>query len=188
MPFDASEKGPRNQSRVTSSALHLWTIQREATWRLWQRAGNLSSSWQYVPAEWRVAYRWMAAALARKSEPPSQSAAPVWAWFQSHGAARNKPDLRWAGHLETGTRGVRVELVLSESSVLLSDFELWHYVLNNWALQDGSGSRRRNWRHIFDLDFALEDVARRRSEKAIQAVFWTASMSAVVRVDSFVAR
>jgi len=130
----------------------------------------------------------MAAALARKIEPPTKSAAPVWAWFQFRDAARKKPDLRWAGHLKSGTRGVRVELVLSPSSVLLSDFDLWHYVLNNWALDDGSGSRRRNWSRIFDLDFALEDIARVRARKAIQAVFWTAPLSAVADLDSFVAR
>ncbi len=173
---------------MTASPLRLWTIQPGATWTRWKRTGNLCSGWRYAPAEWGVAYGWMAAALARKIEPPTKSAAPVWAWLQCQGAARKKPDLRRAGHLASGMRGVRIELLIPPSRLLLSDFELWHYVLNNWALHDDSGSRRRNWRRIFDLDFTLEGVARGRQHKAIQAVFWTAPLSAVVRVDSFVAK
>jgi hypothetical protein len=36
--------------------------------------------------------------------------------------------------LPPGTRGYRVEFEIADSDVLLSDFELWHYVLNYWYL------------------------------------------------------
>ena len=45
-----------------------------------------------------------------------------------------KPDLRAAGYLNKGERGVRVELKVANDRVLLSDFDLWHYVLNYWHL------------------------------------------------------
>ena len=35
-----------------------------------------------------------------------------------------------------GERGVRVELEVADDRVLLSDFDLWHYVLNYWYLPE----------------------------------------------------
>ena len=50
---------------------------------------------------------------------------PIWAWY------RPKPDLRRVGHLPRGEPGVRLEFVAPAESVLLSDFEAWHNVLND---------------------------------------------------------
>jgi hypothetical protein len=36
--------------------------------------------------------------------------------------------------LPKGTRGVRVEFQVDDERVLLSDFDLWHYVLSYWYL------------------------------------------------------
>jgi hypothetical protein len=46
------------------------------------------------------------------------------------------PDLRTSGFFEKGIPGVRLECDVPEDRVLLSDFELWHYVLNYWYLPD----------------------------------------------------
>ena len=35
-----------------------------------------------------------------------------------------------------GDRGVRIEFAISDRLVLLSDFDLWHYVLNYWYLPE----------------------------------------------------
>ena len=40
------------------------------------------------------------------------------------------------GHLPKGERGVRLELQVADDRVLLSDFDLWHYVLNYWYLPE----------------------------------------------------
>ena len=47
-----------------------------------------------------------------------------------------KPDLRSSGHLLKGERGVRIEFRVSDRLILLSDFDLWHYVLNYWYLPE----------------------------------------------------
>ena len=61
---------------------------------------------------------------------------PLWAWFQCDGATCMKPDLRSSGHLLKGERGVRIEFRVSDRLILLSDFDLWHYVLNYWYLPE----------------------------------------------------
>ena len=69
-----------------------------------------------------------------KTPRPGKSILPIWAWYQWEGVNGRKPDLRSAGYLPRGERGVRVELEVDEDRVLLSDFDLWHYVLNYWYL------------------------------------------------------
>jgi len=54
---------------------------------------------------------------------------PIWVWSQWWGD-RRRPDLRASGHLPKGACGVRVECKVDHDRVLLSDFELWHFVLN----------------------------------------------------------
>ena len=58
---------------------------------------------------------------------------PIWVWWQWW-ADRRRPDLRASGFLPKGVRGIRVECRVKEDQVLLSDFELWHYILNYWYL------------------------------------------------------
>ena len=82
-------------------------------------------------------YLWMAEQMERrlKVPRPSKDAMPIWAWHQWEGK-RRKPDLRSGGHLPKGEQGVRLELQVADGRVLLSDFDLWHYVLNYWYLPE----------------------------------------------------
>ena len=90
---------------------------------------------------------------------------------------------------------------MDASEVLLSDFELWHYVLNYQYLPlsmkdsrrfddilEAQGSRtpsdvpgrarsfhcavRKSWTRIFDLNWSVPDIASNFGQKAIQATFW----------------
>jgi hypothetical protein len=81
-------------------------------------------------------YAWMARQMERrlKTPRPSKDALPIWAWYQWEGVNRRRPDLRAGGYLSKAERGVRVELEVADDRVLLSDFDLWHYVLNYWYL------------------------------------------------------
>ena len=72
---------------------------------------------------------------------------PIWAWYQWEGS-RRKPDLRASGYLPKGEPGVRLELRVADDRVLLSDFDLWHYVLNYWYLpksEKAGEALRTNW-------------------------------------------
>lgn len=58
---------------------------------------------------------------------------PIWAWCR-------KPDLRQTGHFTSGVKGVRLELEVPSSLVLLSNFEDWHWVLNGGTNENDFGS------------------------------------------------
>jgi len=166
----------------------LWTIQPASTWATWQREGTLSSAWHHTPIELRPQYEWMAQRFAQLVPAPSASAALVWAWLQFGGAARARPDLRRRAHLPPRTPGVRIELQLDATEVLLSDFELWHFVLNGWPIPPRGTIHSANWSRIFDLQFRHRDVALPFHMKRIQAVFWSAPLSSIRSVTPFVAR
>lgn len=127
------------------------------------------------------------------------------------------PDLRASGHLPSGTAGVRLELEVDPDEVLLSDFDLWHYVLNYWYLptsaSDGNRFQRElaavglsfyrsrplpdakyhdeivsSWDRIFALDWSQRGLASPRKRKAIQACMWEIRPEMVRRRREFTAR
>jgi len=49
---------------------------------------------------------------------------------------KRMPDLRSCGHLPRGIPGIRLELEVEEERVLLSDFSMWHAVLNQTYLAE----------------------------------------------------
>ena len=196
----------------------LWSIQSEGAWQTLETSGVLRASQALAESLFAGAYRWMTEKMRERiGPPPSPDAWPVWAWSQWAGVRRQRPDLRSVGHLARGERGVRMELEAPASMVLLSDFELWHYVLNGWylpaSLADGErfdallASKgfahpgdvaeeegeihdriRASWDRIFDLDWAEPDVASSRDEKSIQGTLWELSIEQVRVVRRFTAR
>ena len=179
----------------------LWTIQSIAAWKILQREQVLFADQRYSEALFLDAYKWMAKKMEYRIEPESEiTSLPLWAWYQWEGK-RRKPDLRSSGYLSKGQRGVRIEFEQSDKGVLLSDFELWHYVLNYWYLPrtvaDGeafeaelsehnlsffemkplpvSAYHQRiedSWDRIFDLDWVDEEITHPFGKKSIQATFW----------------
>jgi len=107
-----------------------WSNLTADAWDELQQSGKLRASRRHVDPDFMRAYVWMADQMDRRLGPrPSKDTLPIWVWWQ-WGGKRRRPDLRASGHLPKGTRGVRVECKVQEDRVLLSDFELWHYVLN----------------------------------------------------------
>jgi hypothetical protein len=98
-----------------------------------------------------------------------------------------RPDLRTSGQAPRGEPGYLLKLDIDEESVLLSDFELWHYVLNEWDIQV-DGSTGRNWDKIFDISWYQKDTTRENEKKAIQATFWEIRLSSVLSAQRFVGR
>ena len=113
----------------------IWSNLTQQAWDELQKQGCLRVSHRHVEKDFVRSYLWMASQMERrlKTPKPSEDSMPIWAWWQWWGD-RRRPDLRASGYLPKGTRGVRVELQVEADCVLLSDFELWHYVLNYWYL------------------------------------------------------
>src|ERR1051325_1055844 len=144
----------------------LWTIQTESAWQKAQKCGTLRADGRRQWRSFRRAYRWMQSEMSRRiGPPPSGVRYPIWAWLQYESVQKLRPDLRRAGHLPAGSQGVLIEFHASEGAFLLSDFDLWHYVLNRWYLPRitseviGVESTQlvsecrltRSWEAIFDI-------------------------------------
>jgi len=127
---------------------------------------------------------------------------PVWAWYQ-YGGKRKKPDLRCSGHLPRGTKGVCVEFDACESEVLLSNFDHWHCLLNNWYLCKNEEEDayfkmypqlltetvvRKSWDRMFDLTFGSEGLWGPMNERWIQACVPLVYNHQIRDVTRFVAR
>jgi hypothetical protein len=116
--------------------------------------------------------------------------------------------------LAKGQKGVRIELDLDETEVLLSDFEKWHFVLGGWFLSydeaedeqfDREKTRlgyrytdphpeplkarvRASWDRIFDLKGGDPDWFGKASKQAIQATFWELRLKDVTDVTFYTDR
>jgi len=113
----------------------IWSNLTQQAWKELQTQGRLRVSRRHTEKDFLGSYLWMASQMERRLQTPrpSEDSMPIWAWWQWWGD-RRRPDLRASGYLPKGTRGIRVELRVQADHVLLSDFELWHYVLNYWYL------------------------------------------------------
>ncbi|MCR4868321.1 MAG: DUF3841 domain-containing protein [Lachnospiraceae bacterium] len=130
---------------------------------------------------------------------------PVWAWH-TRKWKHNRPDLRLGGYGKRGDRLSCIEFEIPESEVLLSDFDAWHFVLNNLWL-DGSvtEAERKNeiyfdsltkeeqerakadsWNRIFDISPYENDWIVRGCY--IQAVFWKLRPDMVTECRFFTAK
>lgn len=115
----------------------IWSILTPEAWHELNRKGYVRADRRHADEYFIASYDWMADQMERrlKTPRPSKSAMPIWAWFQWYGNKRQKPDLRSLRHWHPkGERAVRVGFRVDDDRVLLSDFELWHYVLNYWYL------------------------------------------------------
>lgn len=198
--------------------MRLWTIQTAAVWQSLQEQTVFRADPALVEPDFRGAYAWLAGEMRRRLPPPPPGVeTPVWAWQQYLDPKRKRPDLRSSGHLPRGERGVRLTLEIDDALVLLSDFELWHFVLNYWyvpaseedgerfdALLDAAGAGyqqwrvlpppdldaaiRDSWQRIFDLTWVEPYVTGDSADRPVQATFWELPLSAVQDVDWFTAR
>jgi hypothetical protein len=198
--------------------MRLWTIHTPEAWAELNAKGFLRcDSARVFDESFRPAYEWMTKQMTQRiGSPPTNEVNPIWAWYQWRTQHRPKPDLRAGGYLDKGKRGIRIEFNVDERRALLSDFDLWHYVLNYWYLpvseKDGEAFDGRlaaqglsyhktkplptnfhdvieqSWNRIFDLDFAAEDISSPREQKSIQACLWEVRLPDVTGVVEFMAR
>lgn len=182
----------------------LWTIQTAEALQHLERKLRLRGDWRRVPKDYRQAYQWMTGQLSNRLGIPTRRP-PLWAWHSYDGAARRRPDLRTSGHLPRGTRGVRLELDAPEELVLLSDFMMWHCVLNDHYLsltateekraeameRAGELTRRmiiESWEKMFDLSRGSSYGWGPKKRRSIQGCLPWLELDWVKRVDRFAAR
>ncbi len=197
--------------------IQLWTIQPIEWYEKLLKNGVIHGEKQFVDEYLVLPYHWMIKNMdERIGKRPFSECHPVWAWYQYGDSKRRKPDLRNTALLPRGTKGVRMEIRKKESEVLLSDFDLWHYVLNYWHIADSEEKCgefdhllecqniafvdkesytleirqkiEQSWGKVLDLNYASNYTAYPFDEKSVQATFWTLSVDEVVKVEEFMAR
>ena len=152
-------------------------------------------------------YDWLVKEMYKRvGSAPSGVSYPVWAWY-SRDWKHKKPDLRNAGYDTPGTRCVCIELEIPDNEVLLSDYDLWHYVLNKWWIDDSTceeeWDRNQDWFDSLSVDyreklkvdswskiFDLTPVNTKWMCKGryIQATFWVLCKENIVDVRYFVCK
>lgn len=194
--------------------MRLWTIQPEEVYeklleeKTFRCEKELSENLTDVGCQdFMKAYDWLVQQMDKKGiEHPEGVTYPVWAWH-TRKWKHTKPDLRYSDYGRRGEHLVCMELEIPDDQVLLSDFERWHDVLNNWYSDASTNEEEwekehewydnlpeeqkkeellKSWERIFDL--TPIDTDWRANGRYIQAVFWELKLENIIDVRHFVCK
>lgn len=175
----------------------LWTIQHQCAYENMQKTGVLRADEAHLCDDTFLdAYDWMVSQMkARIGNPPEGVRFPVWAWYQWEGK-RKRLDMRFHGRGwgEKGNPIVLLTVEVPESCVLLSDFDYWHHVLNDWdiifpdreAAVYSKEEKRKSWENIFDITCTFDGEQHKRL--TTQATLWEIKQEWVKKAEHFVSR
>ena len=191
--------------------MKLWTIQPAEIMNEIEEKGYFicipekAENLQYD--SFKRAYEWLLKEMSvRVSEKPTDVSFPIWAWH-TRDWKRKKPDLRCSAYDKKGTKCVCLELEVPDNEVLLSDFDHWHYVLNNMYLDNSTNeeewekeqdwfdtlspeekekTRENSWLKIFNIEPIDTDWV--CSGRFIQATFWKLKKEYIKSTQYFTAR
>lgn len=187
--------------------MRLWTMQPIEVYDVLLKDGVFRCDPAKIPEpSFAASYGWLIDKLDKKDKKPNNVQLPIWAWYRYDGKEK-KPDLRHSAFGVHGEKMVCIELEIPENKVLLSDFDAWHYVLNDWWL-DGSHCEEdwdknhawfqtlssdeqnkikvQSWEKIFDImPYKNEWTSK---GYYVQAVFWELKKEYIKKVQHFTAR
>lgn len=149
-------------------------------------------------AEFRRSYQWMIQQMIEKiGKAEKVGSYPVWAWYRRD-YQRKRPDFR---ERRDYPDEVCIELDIPDEKVLLSDFDAWHFVLNDLyysnATNDAEWERQaewfsslsekeqeqvkeESWKRIFDISPRFGDWE--HNGRMVQACFWKIEKAQVRKV------
>lgn len=114
----------------------IWTIQHYPAYEQLQETGHLRANENYLFCmdDSRHAYDWISAKMISAGLIPPQGVRyPIWAWYQWEGK-RKRCDMRKGGHANRGKKIVQLTIEVNDQYVLLSDFDLFHYLIGYWYM------------------------------------------------------
>lgn len=192
--------------------MRLWTMQPVEAYDILMRDGVFKCDPEKVcEPSFLDRYAWMNEKLNEKDTRPEDIEYPIWAWYRFNGKEK-KPDLRHSCYGTRGDKMVCMEIEIPDEKVLLSDFDLWHFVLNDWWLdnelfKDGYTEedydqnqewfkalndeekrleKTKSWEMILNIEsFESDWIAR---GEYVQAVFWELKREDIRKVQFFTAR
>lgn len=192
--------------------MKLWTIQPYNVYEIINNTGiytcnpNLSSLLEYCLEDDNFvnAYKWISKEMKKCiGNPPHNVNFPVWAWYKVNGEHK-RPDMRTFG-MRVFEKSVLIEIEIPDDQVLLSNFEMWHIVLNDglyykvnsmknvseeeWyaeaekeatyylslSHEDQTIYKENGWKNIFSTDEIMHS-------KFVQATFWELKKTQIKKV------
>ena len=173
----------------------LWTIQHKTAYEKMMSTGRLVADDDFIfaPEFNYKAYCWMSERMKEYiGDPPTGVSFPVWAWYQWEGV-RKRPDMRthrrWT---KNGTPIVLMTLDVPDENVLLSDFDMWHCVLNDFYLpltveedkDDFTDEEKiRSWNNVFKYSVCTDFW---NASKSTQATMWEVKKEWVLKAEHFI--
>ena len=181
--------------------MRLSTIQPISVWQVLQSTGvyRADETKIWMLEDFRQAYAWLVEEMEQRIGPrPSGVCWPVWAWYKTNGQI-GRVDLRRREHW-TFEPSVCIDFEMPDDQVVLTDFDAWHCVLNNWACVENEAEanlfdrlektlsseafqqrKKETWQRIFRLD-PHEDYYWSGKVEDIQATFWELRLKDVTGV------
>ena len=193
--------------------MRLWTIQPIEVWEELNKKGyficNPIKANYISDKEWnfKEAYDWLVGQMEyRIGRRPNGVSYPIWAWH-TRDWKHKKPDLRNIGLGNKGEKSVCIEVEGPDNQVVLTDFDVWHFVLNKWYFDDSYSEEEweklhakydrldrdvrekvkiQSWQKVFDVSPFQNEWCQRG--RYIQATFWVLYLKDVKDVRFFTAR
>jgi hypothetical protein len=127
-------KLPMNPEPNNNEAtVRLWTFQQAAVVPALKGPEAYRAPWTETPANWRIAYEWMAKQLAEATKSAANDA-PIWCWHSCNGQLNAAPTVGTAAFLlseyQLGQGMVALELAVPAEFVLLSSYNAWNSFLD----------------------------------------------------------
>lgn len=142
-------------------------------------------------------YEWMANQMQLHGHKKSEDAKyPFWGWYK-YSQKKVKPDLRCGGLQKRGMESVCLQLELPDEKVFLSNFDTWHYILNNHPIFPEDEEFDNQYQKYKSLPLEEQEIVKLQTWKKvfsdfgnspIQATFWELCIDDVVNVNYFKAR
>lgn len=151
--------------------MQLWSIREPVELEQLRQQGYLITNPKLVDPDFLAAYRWISKELEKKTPKPHPDCQfPIWAWQCWDSTRSCRPDLRvrWG---EAGKALVRIGFEIPDDLVLLSDFQLWHFVLNRFFLPKNQQEEDCFWHLAEKKDMASQIMAKKRMEQSWQYIF-----------------
>lgn len=193
--------------------MRLWTIQPVEVLEEINRLGyyicNPKKAMYISDKEvnFKSSYDWLIIEMEKRiGKRPNGVSYPVWAWHTRDWQYK-KPDLRQAGYDTPGTKCVCIELEVPDNEVVLSDYDVWHFILNDWYFDNSMNEdeweskhkyydrlspekklekKLKSWQGVFNITPYESDWFCRG--RYIQATFWVLKSSYIKKVQYFVAK
>lgn len=192
--------------------MKLWTIQPLEVWNELQSKGYFvcdSEKSDFIKSYkcFKDSYDWLVGEMEKRvGKRPKGINYPIWAWYIRDWKYK-KPDLRESGYGLKGENLVCIEIEKKDRDVVLTDFDTWHFVLNNgyidksisekeWEknmawfdslpIRQQEKLKKESWQEIFNITPFKNDWMQRG--RYVQATFWYLSLQEVQKIQIFKAR